>query len=225
MASVISGAGGGPLFAFERLEKRLSTTTGDSEYLLEEQVVRNLNNRAAILAQDREDEVAVDDAAFQVFGKNFYSVAEIEGVPKRNEEACGKVAYDRPGRQKTDADDGRGADQKRPQSSEPNAPDVQQQQRRQQPERAGGDARDGQGDLVAQMKPRLDGLQPIPQQSIQPKNDNRRRNQQNSGRKYRQSTDIASIEPGNNLIHKRFAELFIDQHQRALTVPSPQFEP
>jgi hypothetical protein len=57
----------------------------DTKHLLEEQVVRHLQEGAAVPAQHREHQVAVNGSAFEVFRQELNIVAEPKRSPDREE--------------------------------------------------------------------------------------------------------------------------------------------
>ena len=93
---------------FEVLEQGFAAVIGDPEDLLKEEIVGDLKNAAALLAQHGEHHVAIDDAALEVLGKKLDGLTQLEGSPHRDEEASGDVADDGPYCQETDAYDSDG---------------------------------------------------------------------------------------------------------------------
>ena len=82
--------------AFKDFEERFLATVGNPEHLLEKGIVRNLKDEATLVAQNREHQIAVDHAAFQVFGQNLHGLPQMEWPPDSYEKTGGHVADDGP---------------------------------------------------------------------------------------------------------------------------------
>src|SRR5437879_1059480 len=99
------------------LKQSLVIIAAHSEHLLKEEIVWNLNDGAAALADDDEHQIDVDHPPAEILGEHLHGVAETEGAPEGDKEARRYIADHRPGRQEPNPDDGRGADQHGPKSA------------------------------------------------------------------------------------------------------------
>src|SRR5258708_39376142 len=109
------------------LKQSLVAVAAHPEHLLKEEIVWNLNDGAAVLADDDEHQINVDHPPAEILRQHLYCVAKTEGTPEGDKKARRYITDHRPGRQEPNPDDGRGADQDSPKSADADAPDFQHQ--------------------------------------------------------------------------------------------------
>jgi probable F420-dependent oxidoreductase len=182
---------------------RIGGAIAHAKYLLEEKIIGDVEQRAVVLVQRREHEVAAGHAATQLFGQDLHGLAKVEGAPDRHEQARGDVTDHRPHRQEPDANRGDDADQHRPQPADADAPGVQDQESSADPQQPGEGAGDRLHGRLRHVHARLQPDRQAPHRPVDQGDHNRgsERDRDSADRRGRRYAEI--VEPIGEAMHCR----------------------